>query len=67
MNETHVGSDFDDFLREEGLLEEAEGAAAKRVHVYQDSEAMTPAGTGGSPQQRRPERDRIEDADIEGR
>ena len=36
----HVGSDFDDFLREEGLLEEAEAVAAKRVLAYQISEAM---------------------------
>ena len=40
MNEKHVGSDFDDFLREEGLLEEAEAVAAKRVLAYQISEAM---------------------------
>lgn len=37
MNEKHVGSDFDDFLREEGLLEEAEAVAAKRVLTYQIS------------------------------
>lgn len=30
----HRGSDFDDFLREEGLLEEVESEAAKRVFVY---------------------------------
>lgn len=40
MNEQHLGSDFDDFLREEGLLEEAEAVAAKRVLAYQISEAM---------------------------
>jgi predicted XRE-type DNA-binding protein len=40
MNEKHVGSDFDDFLREEGLLEEVEAVAAKRVLAYQISEAM---------------------------
>lgn len=33
MNEDHVGSDFDDFLREEGLLEEAEVVAAERARV----------------------------------
>ena len=33
MNEKHVGSDFDDFLREEGLLEEAEVVAAERARV----------------------------------
>jgi hypothetical protein len=31
MNERHLGSDIDDFLREEGLLEEVEALAAKRV------------------------------------
>ena len=40
VNEKHVGSDFDDFLREEGLLEEAEAVAAKRVLAFQISEAM---------------------------
>ena len=40
MNEKHVGSDFDDFLREEGLLEEVEAVAAKRVLAYQITEAM---------------------------
>jgi predicted XRE-type DNA-binding protein len=40
VNETHVGSDFDDFLRKEGLLEEVEAVAAKRVLAYQISEAM---------------------------
>ena len=40
MNPKHVGSDFDDFLREEGLLEEAEAVASKRVLAYQISEAM---------------------------
>lgn len=36
----HVGSDFDEFLAEEGLLEEVEAVAAKRVLAYQISEAM---------------------------
>lgn len=31
MNPQHLGSDFDDFLREEGLLEEAEAAARERI------------------------------------
>jgi len=31
----HIGSDFDDFLKEEGLLEEAEAIAAKRIFVFQ--------------------------------
>lgn len=40
MNTKHVGSDFDDFLREEGLLDEAEAVASKRVLAYQISQAM---------------------------
>ena len=34
MNQ-HIGSDFDDFLEEEGLLAEAEAGAIKRVIAYQ--------------------------------
>lgn len=40
MNEKHVGSDFDDFLREEGLLEDAEAVASKRVLAFLVSRAM---------------------------
>ena len=40
MDERHLGSDFDDFLREEGLLDDAEAVAAKRVLAYQISRAM---------------------------
>lgn len=35
MSQKHVGSDFDDFLHEEGLLEEAETEATKRVIAFQ--------------------------------
>jgi antitoxin HicB len=31
----HVGSDFDDFLREEGLYEECNEVAIKRVLAHQ--------------------------------
>lgn len=31
----HIGSNFDDFLEDEGLLEEAEATAIKRVIAYQ--------------------------------
>jgi antitoxin HicB len=31
----HMGGDFDDFLREQHLLEDAEAVAAKRVIAYQ--------------------------------
>ncbi|MDX1999069.1 MAG: Fis family transcriptional regulator [Thermoanaerobaculia bacterium] len=35
MNPKHLGSNFDDFLAEEGLLEAAEGVATKRVLAFQ--------------------------------
>jgi len=31
----HIGSSFDDWLREEGILEEVEASAAKRTFVIQ--------------------------------
>jgi len=40
MREEHLGSDFDDFLAEEGLLAEAEVVAMKRVIVFQIAELM---------------------------
>lgn len=36
----HIGSDFDDFLREEGMLEEATAVAIKRVIAYQLQKQM---------------------------
>jgi hypothetical protein len=35
MNKKHIGSNFDDFLREEKLLEAAETAAVKHVVAFQ--------------------------------
>ena len=40
MKTEHLGSDFDDFLEEEGLLAEAEAIAVKRVVAYQIAELM---------------------------
>lgn len=40
MNRQHIGSDFDDFLKEEGVLEEVTAAAIKRVIAWQLAEAM---------------------------
>ena len=37
----HAGSNFDDFLLEEGLLATAEAVAVKRVIAYQLSQVMT--------------------------
>ncbi len=36
----HIGSKFDDFLENEGLLEEATSVAAKRVFVFQLEKEM---------------------------
>ncbi len=38
--EAYVGSSFDEFLREEGILEEVERVAVKRVLAYQIAELM---------------------------
>ena len=35
MNKKHIGGDFDEFLDSEGLLEDAEAVAVKRVIAYQ--------------------------------
>lgn len=40
MKIEHMGSDFDDFLRVEGLLEETEAVAVKRVLAHQIAQAM---------------------------
>ena len=40
MKKEHLGSDFDDFLREENLLEGAEATAAKRVIAFQIAREM---------------------------
>ena len=40
MNKKHIGSSFDDFLKEENLYEKVQAAAIKRVIAYQISEEM---------------------------
>ena len=40
MNNEHIGSNFDDFLTEEGLLAETETVAVKRVIAYQVEQMM---------------------------
>jgi len=43
MNPKYLGSDFDDFLREVGLLDEVETVASRRVCAYQvDSRQQDP-------------------------
>ncbi|HBA65212.1 MAG TPA: Fis family transcriptional regulator [Methylococcaceae bacterium] len=37
----HIGSDFDDFLSEDAILEEVTSVAANRVIAWQISEGMT--------------------------
>jgi len=36
----HIGGNFDDFLREEGMLEEVEAAALKKIVAWQLEEAL---------------------------
>ena len=40
MKNEHLGSSFDDFLTEEGLLAEAEAVAIKRIIAYQVEQLM---------------------------
>jgi DNA-binding Xre family transcriptional regulator len=40
MKKEHIGSDLDEFLREENLLEVAGAAAAKRVIAFQIAQEM---------------------------
>ena len=44
MGKRNIGTSFDDFLEEEGLLEDATAVAVKRVIAFQLSEAMTAQG-----------------------
>jgi len=39
----HIGSDFDDFLEEEGILEEVEAAAIKKVIACMIAQTMAEA------------------------
>jgi hypothetical protein len=40
MNKNNIGSSFDDFLKEEALLDEATAVAVKRVIAWQIAEEM---------------------------
>ena len=40
INKKHIGSSFDSFLEEEGILEECEAVAIKRVLAYALEEKM---------------------------
>jgi antitoxin HicB len=40
MNKKHVGSSIDDFMKEEGIFEEAQAQAIKEVVAWQLAKAM---------------------------
>ena len=40
MNNPHIGSDFDDFLTEDGILADVEAVAVKRVIAFQIANLM---------------------------
>jgi antitoxin HicB len=40
MNKKHIGSSFDDFLREEEILDDSEATAVKRVIAFQIAQEM---------------------------
>ena len=40
MSKKHMGSSIDDFLKEEGIFEEAQAEALKEVVAWQLAEAM---------------------------
>ncbi|MFQ6116580.1 MAG: helix-turn-helix domain-containing protein [bacterium] len=44
MSNKHLGSNFDDFLEEEGLLAEVEAAAIKRVVAFRTKQLMEQDG-----------------------
>ena len=43
MDKRHIGTDFDRFLEDEGLLQDAEAVAAKRVIAFQIAQEMKKA------------------------
>lgn len=49
----HIGSDFEDFLREEGRLEESTVLAIKRVLAWEFQQAMTKANISQAEMARR--------------
>ncbi|MBF0179008.1 MAG: XRE family transcriptional regulator [Magnetococcales bacterium] len=53
MTNPHIGSDFDAFLAEEGLLADAEAVAVKRVFAYQVARMMAQQNLSKSEMARR--------------
>lgn len=52
MNQ-YIGTDFDDFLAEDGIREDVEAAALKRVLAYQLEQAMKKQGISQAEMARR--------------
>ncbi|MEX0828266.1 MAG: helix-turn-helix domain-containing protein [Haliea sp.] len=48
MTNKHIGSSFDEFLKDEGIHEEATAHAIKRVLAWQIEQAMTEQGISKS-------------------
>ena len=46
MSKKHIGSSFEDFLKEEGVFEETTTQAVKRVSAWQIAQAMKEQGIG---------------------
>jgi len=51
MSKKHLGSSIDDFLKEEGIFEEAQAQAIKEVVAWQLAEAMREKKTADAPAQ----------------
>jgi DNA-binding Xre family transcriptional regulator len=58
MAKKNIGSNFDDFLQEEGLLEGATAVAVKRVVAYQLAQKMSESNLSKSEMARRMETSR---------
>ena len=44
MKNKHIGSDFDEFLKENDLLNEAEKIAMKRIKIYKQQKRPVDSG-----------------------
>jgi len=53
MKNRHLGSNFDDFLKEEGTLAEIEAAAVKRVIAFEIEQMMKEKGLSKAAMTRR--------------
>ena len=53
MDKKRIGGDFEEFLRDEGILEDAEAVAAKRVIAFQIAQEMERAHVSQSELARR--------------